>query len=200
MPEFRWMGKEAVENHDVEVAFHLLREESELSVGADDGNLLVEADNLLALKALLPSYRGQVKCIYIDPPYNTGNEGWVHKGENGKSLVGDLAGRGEEFECTQYLDAHPQIETWVRNVPRKPKSFWLQTKTDKFYPDFICRTIKGSYLAIEYKGEAYATNDDSKEKARLGEVWEERSNGACLFAMPQSKQFHTIDVKINNIS
>src|SRR5439155_18646612 len=50
-----------------------------LSAGdADAGNLLVQGDNLLALKALLPYYAGKVKCIYIDPPYNTGNEGWVY--------------------------------------------------------------------------------------------------------------------------
>ena len=46
--------------------------------GAGSGNLIVQGDNLHALKALLPRYAGQVKCIYIDPPYNTGNEGWVY--------------------------------------------------------------------------------------------------------------------------
>ncbi len=59
--------------------FHLLREEPGLSVGEPgSGNLIVEGDNLSALKALLPYYAGQVKCIYIDPPYNTGNENWVY--------------------------------------------------------------------------------------------------------------------------
>ena len=59
--------------------FHLLRENPELSVGdPGSGNLLVQGDNLLALKALLPYYAGQVKCIYIDPPYNTGNEEWAY--------------------------------------------------------------------------------------------------------------------------
>jgi site-specific DNA-methyltransferase (adenine-specific)/adenine-specific DNA-methyltransferase len=57
----------------------LLRCDNGLSCGDPDaGNLLVEGDNLLALKALLPYYAGQVKCIYIDPPYNTGNEKWVY--------------------------------------------------------------------------------------------------------------------------
>lgn len=57
----------------------LLHCDGALSVrDADAGNLLVEGDNLEALKALLPYYGGQVKCIYIDPPYNTGNEGWVY--------------------------------------------------------------------------------------------------------------------------
>jgi len=79
MPTLNWIGKKAVENHHRQVPFHLLKDVPELSVGdPGSGNLLVEGDNLLALKALLPYYAGQVKCIYIDPPYNTGNEGWIY--------------------------------------------------------------------------------------------------------------------------
>jgi len=79
MPTLNWIGRKAVENHHRQVPFHLLKDVPELSVGDPGaGNLLVEGDNLLALKALLPYYGGQVKCIYIDPPYNTGNEGWIY--------------------------------------------------------------------------------------------------------------------------
>src|SRR4030042_2970643 len=79
MPTLEWIGKKAVLNHHREVPFHLLKADPKLSVGdPGSGNLLVEGDNLLALKALLPYYAGQVKCIYIDPPYNTGNEGWIY--------------------------------------------------------------------------------------------------------------------------
>ncbi len=79
MPTLDWIGKKAVINHHSETPFYLLKEEPELSVGEPgSGNLLVEGDNLLALKALLPYYAGQVKCIYIDPPYNTGKEGWIY--------------------------------------------------------------------------------------------------------------------------
>ncbi|HNZ13639.1 MAG TPA: site-specific DNA-methyltransferase [Anaerolineaceae bacterium] len=79
MPTLDWIGKAAVRNHHLEVPFHLLRADAALSCGAPAaGNLLIEGDNLLALKALLPYYAGQVKCIYIDPPYNTGNEQWVY--------------------------------------------------------------------------------------------------------------------------
>lgn len=78
MPTLDWIGKKAVLNHHREVPFHLLKCDPRLSVGdAGSGNLLVEGDNLIALKALLPYYAGQVKCIYIDPPYNTGDENWV---------------------------------------------------------------------------------------------------------------------------
>ncbi|MFH2003728.1 MAG: site-specific DNA-methyltransferase, partial [Bacteroidota bacterium] len=79
MPSLNWIGKEAVINHHRQVPYHLLRCDNSLSCGdANSGNLLVEGDNLLALKALLPYYAGQVKCIYIDPPYNTGNEKWKY--------------------------------------------------------------------------------------------------------------------------
>lgn len=79
MPTLNWIGKEAVVKHHKEVPFRLLEPVPELSCGdSASGNLIVQGDNLHALKALLPRYAGQVKCIYIDPPYNTGNEGWVY--------------------------------------------------------------------------------------------------------------------------
>lgn len=79
MPTLNWIGKEAVEKHHEDVPYRLLEPVSELSCGeADSGNLIVQGDNLHALKALLPRYGGKVKCIYIDPPYNTGNEGWAY--------------------------------------------------------------------------------------------------------------------------
>ena len=83
MPTLNWIGKEAVINHHDEVPIHTLTHAPDRSLGAESeplgtGNLLIEGDNLLALKALLPYYAGRVKCIYIDPPYNTGNENWMY--------------------------------------------------------------------------------------------------------------------------
>ncbi len=79
MPTLDWIGKRAVVNHHREVPYRLIHCDKDKSVGDPDaGNLLVQGDNLEALKALLPYYAGKVKCIYIDPPYNTGNEGWVY--------------------------------------------------------------------------------------------------------------------------
>ena len=79
MPTLDWIGKKAVLNHHRQVPYRLLHDNPELSVGnPGSGSLLVQGDNLLALKALLPYYTGKVKCIYIDPPYNTGNENWVY--------------------------------------------------------------------------------------------------------------------------
>ncbi|MDP3996100.1 MAG: DNA methyltransferase [bacterium] len=78
MPLFTWIGKDKVVNHDKDVPFRLLKKNKGLSLGERSENLIVEGDNLEALKALLPFYYGQVKCVYIDPPYNTGNEKWVY--------------------------------------------------------------------------------------------------------------------------
>lgn len=79
MPTLDWIGKRAVLHHHREIPLHALEPNAALGVGdAESGNLLVQGDNLLALKALLPEYAGQVKCVYIDPPYNTGNEGWAY--------------------------------------------------------------------------------------------------------------------------
>ena len=79
MPKIDWIGKGVVVNHHREVAYRLVHCDKGFSAGdAAAGNLLVQGDNLEALRALLPYYAGRVKCIYIDPPYNTGNEGWVY--------------------------------------------------------------------------------------------------------------------------
>ena len=94
MPTLDWIGKQAVVNHHHSVPFHLLKDVPDLSVGdPGSGNLIVQGDNLLALKALLPYYAGQVKCIYIDPPYNTGNEGWVYNDNVNSPLIREWLGK-----------------------------------------------------------------------------------------------------------
>lgn len=80
MTELNFKGKEFVFNHHLAVPFHPLVPDESKGIGpvALDGNLVVHGDNLHALKALLPLYAGKVDCIFIDPPYNTGNEGWCY--------------------------------------------------------------------------------------------------------------------------
>ena len=80
MPTLNWIGKDKVVNHHLDVPFRTLEKKYTFaSEGQNDGgNMIIHGDNLDALKALLPKYEGRVKCIYIDPPYNTGNEGWVY--------------------------------------------------------------------------------------------------------------------------
>ena len=106
MPTLNWIGKEAVVNHHLHVPFQLLKDVPELACGEPgSGNLIVQGDNLVALKALLPYYAGQVKCIYIDPPYNTGNEGWVYNDNVNSPLIREWLGKtvGKEGET---LDRH----------------------------------------------------------------------------------------------
>lgn len=76
MPTLNWIGKEAVVNHHHDVPFRVL--ERKYAMGDGDDNMIIHGDNLEALKALLPKYEGRIKCIYIDPPYNTGNENWMY--------------------------------------------------------------------------------------------------------------------------
>lgn len=91
MPTLQFKGKNIIWNHHLGVPYHSLEEMEDLSFKADvsNGNLIVEGDNLLALKALLPKYAGQVKCIYIDPPYNTGKEEWVYSDKVNSPLIQD---------------------------------------------------------------------------------------------------------------
>jgi adenine-specific DNA-methyltransferase len=80
MTELTFKGKEFVYNHHLAVPFRPLVPNAAKGIGpvALDGNLIIQGDNLHALKALLPLYAGKVDCVFIDPPYNTGNEGWVY--------------------------------------------------------------------------------------------------------------------------
>jgi len=78
MPTVDWNGKKFIENYDQEVPLRLLKKIQSNSIGKSD-NLIIEGDNLDALKALKPFYENQIKCIYIDPPYNIGKKGWVYK-------------------------------------------------------------------------------------------------------------------------
>jgi type III restriction enzyme len=98
----------------------------------------------------------------------------------------------EEFQCAQYIDGLPDVQFWVRNLPRKATSFRLQTSTDWFYPDFLCQLTDGRVLAVEYKGKHLYDGVDAEEKRAVGAVWESRSGGHCLFVMPTEGEFSSI--------
>ncbi len=101
MPELIWKGKEQVMNHHLEVPVRCLDRRSTYNAEESE-NRIIHGDNLEALKALLPEYEGRVQCIYIDPPYNTGNESWVYN-DNVKDprivqWLGEVVGKeGEDF-------------------------------------------------------------------------------------------------------
>lgn len=108
MPTLEWIGKDKVVNHHQEVPYRVLERRysyDEAGQHAEDNgseNMIIRGDNLEALKALLPRYEGKVKCIYIDPPYNTGNEGWVYNDNVNdpkiKKWLGEVVGKeGEDL-------------------------------------------------------------------------------------------------------
>ena len=96
MPRLSFKGKVFVENHHLAVPFHELLPVCEKGLSEKASlrdNLIVHGDNLAALKSLLPTYHGKVKCVYIDPPYNTGNEGWAYNDNVNSPLMQDWLGR-----------------------------------------------------------------------------------------------------------
>ncbi|MDK4691853.1 hypothetical protein [Kingella negevensis] len=97
--------------------------------------------------------------------------------------IENLKASGEEFECAKLLDMLPEIKYWVRNPDLGKRGFWLPLSNRRFFPDFICELQDGRIFIAEYKGEAYKSNDDSKEKCTVGEYWAAQSGGKGVFAM-----------------
>jgi type III restriction enzyme len=104
----------------------------------------------------------------------------------------------EEMQCAQFLDRMSEIEFWVRNLPRKSTSFRLQTSSDWFYPDFVCKLNDGRTLVVEYKGRYLYDAVDAEEKRSIGAVWESRSKARCLFVMPTEGNFATITQRLKH--
>ena len=129
-------------------------------------------------------------------PYNRLYDGKYHFKNHYYPRIGAF-GSAEEKDCAVFLDTLDEIDFWVRNLERNQKyGFWLQTSTDKFYPDFVCRLKDGRNLVVEYKGQDRYTNDDSREKRLLGNLWAERSDGTCLFFMTNGKNFEKIRAEL----
>lgn len=105
MPTLNWIGKEKVINHHQDVPYKILEPQYTFTNGREtkegnSENKIIHGDNLEALKSLLPEYEGKIKCIYIDPPYNTGNEGWVYNDNSNdpkiKKWLGKVVGKESE--------------------------------------------------------------------------------------------------------
>jgi type III restriction enzyme len=108
--------------------------------------------------------------------------------------VGELDDKGEEFLCAQFIDQMEEVEFWVRNLERQESfSFWLQTSTDKFYPDFVCKLKDGRYLVVEYKGADRWSNDDSKENvAWVNFGLSKALDDVCLLCRKEKIECHQI--------
>ena len=105
MPTLNWIGKDKVISHHQDVPYRILDKQYTYANGKVDNsissdNKIIHGDNLVALKSLLPEYEGKIKCIYIDPPYNTGNEGWVYNDNVNhpklKKWLGQVVGKESE--------------------------------------------------------------------------------------------------------
>jgi len=95
----------------------------------------------------------------------------------------------EEAECAAFIDSLPAVEFWVRNLERDRYAFWLQTSTDKFYPDFVAKLTDGRFLVVEYKGSHIDTSADTQEKVAIGQLWEAGSKGLCVFRLATKDSF-----------
>jgi adenine-specific DNA-methyltransferase len=96
VPTLQFKGKPLVQNHHLVVPFSEMNAVKKLGLTKTlslHDNLIIEGDSLKALKALLPAYHGKVKCIYIDPPYNTGNEGWIYNDRVNSPMMRDWLGK-----------------------------------------------------------------------------------------------------------
>ena len=161
MPTLEWIGKDKVVNHHQEVPYRVLdRQYSYDEAGKhteDNGseNMIIHGDNLEALKALLPRYEGKVKCIYIDPPYNTGNEGWVYNDNVNdpkiKKWLGEVVGKeGEDLSrhdkwlCMMY----PRLKLLQRLLAKDGVIFISIDSNEKFNLKLLCDEIFGANMFI----------------------------------------------------
>ena len=150
MPTLNWIGKDKVINHHQDVPFRVL--EHQYAYGApESGNMIIKGDNLHALKALLPQYEGRVKCIYIDPPYNTGNESWVYNDNVNdpkiRKWLGEVVGReGEDLSrhdkwlCMMY----PRLKLLQRLLADDGAIFISIDDNEQANLRLICDEIFGS--------------------------------------------------------
>ena len=149
MPTLNWMGREKATKAVKEVVMKILREDKSLSYGSGD-NVLVHGDNLEALKALLPFYAGQVKCIYIDPPYNTGSA-FEHYDDN--------------LEHSTWLNMmYPRLKL-LREFMREDGSIWISIDDrEGAYLRVICDEIFGrqNFVSNISWQRTYSTRNDAK--------------------------------------
>lgn len=155
MPTLEWIGKDKVINHHQEVPFRIL--DKKYTFNAENSeNMIIHGDNLLALKSLLPKYEGRIDCIYIDPPYNTGNEKWVYNDNVNdpriKKWLGEVVGaegedlsRHDKWLCMMY----PRIRLLHKLLSEKGVIFISIDDNEMYSLKYLCDEIFGSrnYLA-----------------------------------------------------
>jgi type III restriction enzyme len=181
----RFRLREALENKVADIKRQALKKVHQ--------QLLFQPDNFIANDQSQVTFQaGQYNWDWV-----YGDGGYVELPKHFYPQIGNLKATGEEFECAVFLATQLEgVKFWVRNVERKRTAFSLQTSTDRFYPDFLCQLENGKILAVEYKNKRDWQLPENVEKRQLGELWEKRSNGKCLFIMPEGKDFGAITQKV----
>ena len=177
MPTLEWIGKSKVINHHQDVPFRVLERKYSFDENGqhneDNGseNMIIRGDNLEALKALLPRYEGRVKCIYIDPPYNTGNEGWVYNDNVNdpkiKKWLGEVVGKeGEDLTCHDkwLCMMYPRLKLLQKLLADDGVIFISIDDTEYANLKLICDEIFGSngFVSNISWQRTYSTRNDSK--------------------------------------
>lgn len=177
MPTLNWIGKDKVLNHHLEVPFHVLERQYSFDEAGkheeDNGseNMIIHGDNLLALKSLLPKYEGKIKCIYIDPPYNTGNENWVYNDNVNDPHIqrwlhqvvgkeGEDLSRHDKWLCMMY----PRLKLLQRLLADDGVIFISIDDNEQANLKLICDEIFGvnCFVADTSWQRTYSTRNDSK--------------------------------------
>lgn len=157
MPTLDWIGKDKVVTHHNDVPFRVLDRKYTFGDTPDSGHMIIHGDNLEALKALLPEYENRIKCIYIDPPYNTGNENWVYNdnvndqhirrwlGKVVGSEIDDLT-RHDKWLCMMY----PRLVLLQRLLSEDGAIFISIDDNEQANLKLICDEIfgKGNFIEI----------------------------------------------------
>jgi len=155
MPTLEWIGKDKVVNHHLEVPYRVLEEQYTYNADRSE-NMIIRGDNLEALKALLPQYEGKVKCIYIDPPYNTGNGGWVYNDNvndprikkwlgEGVGKEGEDLSRHDKWLCMMY----PRLKLLQRLLSEDGVIFISIDEIEHRYLELLMDEIFGSSNRID---------------------------------------------------
>ena len=218
MPTLEWIGKEKVINHHQEVPFRVLDrqysfdengqhagEKVNCAEGAREAapgrngseNMIIHGDNLDALKALLPRYEGRVKCIYIDPPYNTGNEGWVYNDNVNdpkiRKWLGEVVGKeGEDLSrhdkwlCMMY----PRLKLLQKLLAEDGVIFISIDDNAQMLLRMICDEIFGARNFLAQMVWQKRTSPDARRKVSTGHEY------ICAYL----KNINMADNSINQLS
>lgn len=204
MPTLHWIGKEKVINHHLEVPYRVLEHSYGFDNGTqteaeiNSGNKIIHGDNLEALKSLLPEYEGRINCIYIDPPYNTGNEKWIYNDNVNdpkiKKWLGQIVGREsddlsrhDKWLCMMY----PRLKLLHKLLANDGAIFISIDDNEQANLKLICDEIFGinnMVTSIHWK-RSESQNNNSKLLSVVGEFI------ICYLKNKEGKSFNKTELQ-----